>query len=51
MQTIIVDDRYDFNDLVDVLVKNKYRVEVKAKSFKEDGDVDLFEVNFDRLVE
>jgi len=34
MQTITVDDKYDFTDLVNVLVKNKYKVEVIAKSLK-----------------
>ena len=48
MQTIIVSDKYDFNDLLNILVKNKYKVEARAMSLNEDKDVELFEINFEQ---
>jgi len=49
MQNINVDDKYDFEELINILLKNEYTITVSAMINKDDGEVGMYSIDFDKL--
>ena len=49
-QHIKIDDKYDLENLMDILLKNGYTVTVSGNGYREEDDkFDMYDVTFDKI--